>query len=77
MLATQVNGHMFVEPGADVQVEFVPNAGLRIVSLSSEDSGVYNVQVNLNLHGSIVTHHQTVNVLVTGGCTVESYSGIE
>ena len=65
ILATEVNGHFFTEQSTDQSLEYIPGAGIRLLSVTAADSGTYSVHVNLNLHGSIVSHVQSVNVVVT------------
>ncbi|KAK7482253.1 hypothetical protein BaRGS_00026496 [Batillaria attramentaria] len=60
VLATEVMGSLFLPPGATINVEFIPNAGVRLLNVATKDSGTYSVHVNINLHGSIVTEVQTV-----------------
>ena len=66
VLATEINSHFFTERSTDQRLEYIPNAGIRLLSVRAEDSGTYSVHVNLNLHGSIMSHVQSVNVVVTG-----------
>jgi len=65
VLATQVNGHFFADPSDIQRLEYVPGAGIRLLEVSDAYTGTYSVHVNLNLHGSIVTHSHAVNVVVT------------
>ncbi|KAK7108225.1 uncharacterized protein [Littorina saxatilis] len=65
ILATEINGHFIAEQPADQRLEYIPGAGIRLLGVTSQDSGTYSVQVNLNLHGSVMAHVQSANIVVT------------
>ncbi|KAK7481448.1 hypothetical protein BaRGS_00027299, partial [Batillaria attramentaria] len=45
---------------------FIPNAGIRLQNVAIADAGTYSVHVNVNLHGSVTTEMQSVEVEVSG-----------
>lgn len=65
VLATEVNGNFFTDPATVQRVEFIPGAGIRLLGVTAASSGIYTVQVNLNVGGNIVTHTDSVKVVVT------------
>ena len=61
-----IGGKLFRSPNITTQMSYVPNAGLRLQSVSSADSGIYTARVTVNLHGSMETHVQRAHVIVRG-----------
>ncbi|KAK7474180.1 hypothetical protein BaRGS_00034588, partial [Batillaria attramentaria] len=64
MQAILVEGSVLPVPGASKQLQFVSNAGIRLVNVTSQDAGTYSVRMNVNLHGSITTDIQTADLKV-------------
>ncbi|XP_076445899.1 uncharacterized protein LOC143283539 [Babylonia areolata] len=65
LLAVRSQGQFVPEAGTTVQLEFMPNAGIRLVNVTVQDSGTYSVRVSFNEHGSIKTYTQTAHVHVS------------
>ena len=51
---------------ATQDVRHVPEAGIQLVNVTVEDSGVYTVNVVVNLHGAIVVQSQHARLVVAG-----------
>ncbi|KAK7115714.1 uncharacterized protein [Littorina saxatilis] len=67
LLATQVtqsSSHFLKDPAIQQTVEHMPPAGIRLKRVTHNYTGTYSVHVNVNLHGSIVTHRQSVRLFV-------------
>ncbi|KAL8583256.1 hypothetical protein ACOMHN_043091 [Nucella lapillus] len=64
MLAAKVHGQFLPEADNVIQLEHVPNAGIRLLNVSTRNSGSYYVKVVFNVHGSVVTHTQAAHVQV-------------
>ncbi|KAK7491018.1 hypothetical protein BaRGS_00017714 [Batillaria attramentaria] len=61
VIASHIRGNFLLSPTAKQQhVQFVPNAGLELMHVTQEDSGAYILNVNINLHGSVVMYSQRV-----------------
>nr|KAG5687107.1 hypothetical protein BaRGS_008654 [Batillaria attramentaria] len=65
LLATVVVGNFLAIPTASQHVQFIPNSGIRLHNVAIGDTGTYSVHVNINLHGSLITEVQTVDVHVS------------
>ena len=65
-MATMVNGQFFSYPGATQTFEYVPGGGIRLLGVTSADSGVYSVIVNAITGGAVVKNVQSAQVEVTG-----------
>ncbi|XP_070179076.1 microfibril-associated glycoprotein 4-like [Littorina saxatilis] len=61
LLATYANQQLVVSPTARQQdAVFVPNAGLRLLHVPPDYSGVYTVKVKVDLHGSVISLRRSV-----------------
>ncbi|KAK7115715.1 uncharacterized protein [Littorina saxatilis] len=72
LLATQItrtSDHFLKDPYVSQIVEFVPPAGISLLNVKHWDRGIYSVHVNVNLHGSIVTHTQNASLYVDASVT--------
>ncbi|KAK7091982.1 fibrinogen C domain-containing protein 1-A-like isoform X2 [Littorina saxatilis] len=65
IIATSVGNQFFPQPTIIQHVTFLSDAGIRLASVTSQDGGQYTVNVNVNLHGSVITHSQNATVSVT------------
>ena len=66
VLATEVNGHFFADPGSDEHLQQVPRGGIRLFKVTPVESGQYFVYVHVQSGENITTYVQRANVVVAG-----------
>ncbi|KAL8566454.1 hypothetical protein ACOMHN_015090 [Nucella lapillus] len=71
MVATLARGHFVATGPYSARVQHVPNGGLVVEDLDTQDSGNYTVEVNVAFGGRFQTFRKTVYLLVSGRLTVE------
>ena len=75
-----IGGRLFPSPNITTRMAYIPNAGLRLLSVSSADNGLYTARVTINLHGTMETHVQRAHVISRGkadiGCLLQCAAGM-
>ncbi|KAK7477355.1 hypothetical protein BaRGS_00031420, partial [Batillaria attramentaria] len=75
LLATFSAGNFQRAPTAKQMLEYVPNAGIRLVNVSSSDLGIYTVHVKVEVNGSEEEHVQEV-ILAEPESLPTNYTGV-
>ena len=65
ILGTEVNGHFFADSAEMFTIQYIPRAGIRLVSVTPADSGTYSVHVHTQYGGHLDTTVRSANVVVT------------